>query len=243
MKPSAKIVLVFVTGLSIALIVLASGILSNSEIIEQLEDKTVYTPNANVAINANIFDGNIEIQSTSGSQIELIYTLKAPHNELSTIKIQTNETKDNNQTLLLTKAQSGLYGSSERSADLLIKLPTTSQYNLTLLSGAGNISVPKLNIQKIVVSTAKGNIVITDNQTCTHIEAISMTGDVTVNLAKNTLFYVAASVSQGSIDYSEISLDTEITTATRLKGATLAGKGQLALILSCANGKIALHYL
>lgn len=248
MKSSAKFALVGVIALSVTLFVLASGLFFTPVPIEQREDKTVYTPSLNVMLNATTFNGNIEIQSTTGDQIELIYNLKATRGEFSTIKTQTDEIKNGDQTTLITKAESSVYGASNNCADLLIKLPLSSQYNLTLISGNGNIIVPKLNLNRVSlnrvsVSTTNGNIDIKDDGVYASIEAISMNGNVRIGLAKDTSFQVAAIVVSGSIEHPGIMLDTEIETATRLKGTTSTGEGTLALTLMAVNGKITMEYL
>jgi DUF4097 and DUF4098 domain-containing protein YvlB len=242
MKSSAKIAIVIVIILAVAVIVLESGLLYTPAPVEQREDKTAYTPSLSVAIQATTFNGNIEIQTTTGSQIEIVYTIKAPSGQLHDIKTQTNETKTENQTTLITSAQESAYTSADHAANLLIKLPTTSQYNLTLLTGKGDIIKPQLNDIKVAASTANGNINIEDGS-CASIEAVSMNGNVRIGLAKETLFQVAASVGNGHIVYEGIAMNATIQSETRLKGATSAGMGTLELTLMSANGNITIEYL
>ncbi|MCL2359786.1 MAG: DUF4097 domain-containing protein [Nitrososphaerota archaeon] len=236
--------LVIVIGLTVVLVILQLGLFSTPVPLDQREDRTVYALNANVVINATIFSGNIEIQPTTGDQIEVIYTIKAPRGELSTITTKTDETITGDQTTLITSAKgSKNYINPQHTADLLIKLPASSQYTLMLLSGSGDIIIPKLNINKVSVSTTKGNINIKNDGNSNSIEAISMNGNIQIGLAKNTLFQVAASVENGTIEHPEITLNTEEKTALRLKGTTSAGEGTLSLTLMSANGNITIAYL
>ncbi len=241
MKSSLKIAVAIVIFLVAAIVILESGLLYTPPVAEQREDKTTYTPNRNVVIQATTFNGNIEIQPTTGSLIEVIYSIKTPQGHLYDIKTATNETKNENTTTLVTSAQNqasilGAY------ASLLIKLPATSQYNLTLLTANGDIVKPQLNDVKVAVSTSNGNIDIKDSN-CSLIEAVSMNGDIKVGLAQGTLFHVAASVGNGNIAYQGIAMNTTTLSATRLKGATSAGEGNLSLSLMSANGNITIEYL
>jgi len=245
MKTSVKIALLIVIALSVALVVLQSGLLYTPVALDQREDRTVCSSNENVVIDVSIFSGKIEIQPTTDDQIELIYTIKAPPGELSTIITQTDETKNEDQTTIITRANDNIkYVAPNHSADLLIKLPLDSQYNLTLLSGNGDITLSKLNLNKVRASTTQGNINIESSDSTTSIEALSMNGGIRIALAKDTLFYVAATVvGTGSIEYFGIDLDTEIATQTRLKASTSAGEGNLILTLMSTNDKITIEYL
>ncbi len=243
MKLSVIIALVIIVAFTAGIIVLESGLLTVTAPIEQREDRTTYTPNQNVAIEATTFNGNIEIQPTTGSQIEVIYTIKAPQGHLYDIKTSTNETKSQNQTTILTSAKNPAVDASSVNhlASLILKLPATSQYNLTLITGNGDIIKPQLNDINVTASTTNGNINITDDKNG-NIEAISMNGNIRIDLAKGTLFQVAASVGNGNIAYPGIALNTTIQSATRLKGATSDGEGNLSLTLMSANGNITLEY-
>jgi DUF4097 and DUF4098 domain-containing protein YvlB len=237
--------LIIVIVLTVVLVVLQLGLFSTSVPLDQREDRTVYASNEQVVIDATVFSGNIEIQSTTGNQIEVIYTLKAPRGELSAITTQTNETKKGSQTTLITKAKdSKTYLNPNHTADLLIKLPASGQYNLTLISsGGGDIIVPRLNLSKVSVSTPNGNINIENDGKSDSIEAISMNGNVRIGLAKDTLFQVAATIAgTGNIEHPGITISPEEETATSLKGATSAGEGILSLALLAGNGNITLTY-
>jgi DUF4097 and DUF4098 domain-containing protein YvlB len=243
MKASAKVAIVIVIIISVAIVVLQSGLLYTPIPIEQREDKTAYTPGLDVVIEASTFSGNIEIQPATGSQIEVIYTIRAPRGELYDIKTQTNESKNGTQTTLITSAQDSAHNSANHAADLLIKLPISNRYNLTLITGNGDITKPQLNDVKVAASTTNGNINIEDDDGCASIEAVSMNGNVQISLAKDTLFEVAASVGKGNIEYRGIAIDAEVQSATRLKGVTSAGEGTLELALMSANGNITIEYL
>jgi len=243
MKASVKIALLIVIALTVVLVVLQSGLLYTPPALDQREERSVYELNTNVVIDGLTFRGNIEIQSTTDNQIEVIYTLKAPSGELSTLITQTTEIKNGNQTTISTRAQDKItYNNPNHSADLLIKLPTSAQYNLKLISEDGDITIPKLNVGKILISTTKGNINIANNGNAESLEAVSMQGSVTIGLAKNTLFYVAAMVVNGNIHHPDITIDAEEQTATKLKGTTSGGEGTLSLTLLASQGDITIKY-
>lgn len=100
--------------------------------LAQRQDKTTYTPRQNVVIQAGTFNGNIEIHSTTGSQIEVIYNVIAAEGYLNDIKTYTNETKTDNTTTITTSAMLQTNQASNYKADLILNLPNTSTYNLTL---------------------------------------------------------------------------------------------------------------
>jgi DUF4097 and DUF4098 domain-containing protein YvlB len=238
-----KIALLIVIALTVVLVVFQLGLFYTPPALDQREERSVYELNTNVVIDAVTFRGNIEIQSTTDNQIEVIYTLKAPSGELSTLTSQTTETKNDNQTTISTRAQDKItYNNPDHSADLLIKLPVSGQYDLKLLSEDGDITIPQLNVGKVSVSTTSGNINIANNGNAKSLEAISMHGSVTIGLAKNTLFYVAAMVINGNIHHSGITIDAEEQTATQLKGITTGGEGNLALTLLASQGDITIKY-
>jgi DUF4097 and DUF4098 domain-containing protein YvlB len=243
MQASVKVAIAIVIILSIGIVLLESGVFYIPPALEQREDTTTYAPNHNVVIEAQTFCGNIDIQPSSGSQIEVTYTIKAPSGHLYDIKINNNETKTENQTRLTTTAQNhGDPTATQYTADLTLKLPSSSQYNLTLITGNGNITKPQLNDQKVAASTLNGDITLTDNGNCVSLGANCMNGNIKVNLARGTLFEVAASVGNGKIDTTGIALDTSVQNDKRLEGTTSAGEGTLTLSLVTGNGTIKLEY-
>ncbi len=243
MQTSAKIALIVVVVLAAGVILLELGIFYVDPTLETHINTATYTPNQNVVINADTFTGNIQIQPTSGSQIEVTYTIKNPTGHLTDVQIKNNETKTDTQTTLVTSAQnSGDPSSTLYSADLLLKLPTSCQYNLTLVTMNGNIVKPQLSCAKLGVSTMNGDITLTDDGAGKIIDATCMNGNINVDLPQNTLFSVVASVGNGNISYQGIQLTASTQSATRLKASTSAGEGALAIQLMTANGNIKLAY-
>jgi hypothetical protein len=205
------------------------------------EDKTVYTPMENVEIQAATFKGDIEVQVTSGSQIEVIYSITAPDGYLSDVTTSTNETKTDNLTTITATSLLLSSDSSNYMANLLIKVPNTSKYNLTLTTANGDIIKPQLNDNTVVATTNKGNIDIKDGG-ANEIDAMTLNGNINIGLTQDTLFQVAASVGNGKITHQGISLDTSTDTSTRLMGTTVGGEGNLTLALVSGNGDITVEY-
>ncbi len=212
--------------------------------LAQRQDKTEYTPRENVDIQAGTFNGDIIIQSTTGSRIEVTYNVTAPDGYLNDIKTFNNETKTDNTTTLITGAELQLSQTQESGykADLVINLPETSTYNLTLTTGNGNIIKPQINDSKVVASTSNGNIDLKDGD-AREIDVMAVNGNVKIGLTQGTLFQVAASVGNGKITHQGIALDADPDTATRLKGTTSGGAGTLNLALNTGNGNISIEYL
>ncbi len=191
--------------------------------LAQRQVKTTYTPKENVVITAATFNGNIEIRPTTSSQIELIYNIASPDGYLNEIKTNSNETKTEDTTTITTRATLQSVNDGDFTANLIINLPSTSTYNLTVTTSNGNIDIQSSNSKEI--------------------NAMAFNGNVQVGLPTGTLFQVAASVGNGQISHQGVTLDASMDTATRLKGATLGGEGNLTLTLNCGNGNIAIMYL
>jgi DUF4097 and DUF4098 domain-containing protein YvlB len=191
--------------------------------LAQRQDKTSFAANENVKIQAITFNGNIEVYPTTGSEIELVYNVAATEGYLNDIDTSTNETRNGNLTLITAKAVLQANQADDYAANLVINLPRTGNYNLTLTTSNGDVDVR------------------VDN--CFEINAMSMNGNVEVCLAQGTLFQVAASVANGNIDHQGIVLDSQTDTATRLKAATLAGEGNLVLTLMSGYGNITIKYV
>lgn len=236
----ASIVIILVIGAAGAYVFLNSALAP----LEQTQDKTILTATSNVEIQANTFSGNIEIQSITGSQIEVIYNIQTPKGHLAEIvSTTTNQsTADNTQIQAKAKIEnSNTQLKVNYRADITIKLPNNKQYNLTLNTLNGNIIKPQLNNTKITAQTGNGNIDISDGNAAS-IDASSQNGNVKINLARGTLFQVDATTANGHVTYQGIALNTNTQTSTHLNGVTSDGSGELELKLSSANGNITITY-
>jgi DUF4097 and DUF4098 domain-containing protein YvlB len=186
------------------------------------EDKSVFTPKDNVVIQATTFSGNIKVQPTTGSQIEVIYQLSAPNGYLKDIKTSANETVSDHVITINTGAAIEVNNGVLYTANLVIKVPTSSTYNLTLTTHNGNVAVQ--------VDKSREIGAITDN------------GNINVNLPQNTQFQVTASVANGKISHQGIAMDANPDSATRLKGTTISGAVSLTMTFMSGNGDITLGY-
>ena len=224
MKRSTKSIIFALVLIAAILTVCAFAVIQNAMApLEQREDKTVYTPKENVVIQASTFNGDIEIRSTTGSQIEVMYNVTAPNGYLKDIKTSTNETKSDNVTTIVTSAALQINQGVNYKASLIVNLPNNSRYNLTLTTPNGNINIQGSNSNEINAITGNGN--------------------VNISLTQNTLFQVTATTVNGNITHQGIPLDADTETTTRLKGATSDGEGNLTMALMSGNGNIAIEYI
>jgi DUF4097 and DUF4098 domain-containing protein YvlB len=189
---------------------------------EQREDTSYFTPNENVAIKAFTFNGDIVVQPTEGSQIIVTYQAQAPYGYLKDIQTSAQETQNGSLTTIVAAASCPVNVDIEYHASLIIKLPKSATYNLTLTTNSGDVNVQAQKAREVGV--------ITDN------------GDVTVNLPQSTQFQVTASVANGEISHQGITLDASTDSATRLKGATATGEGNLVLTLMSSYGNVTIKY-
>ena len=138
-----------------------------------------------VDIQATTFNGNIEIQSSASSQIEVIYNIQAPVGHLTEIATTTTNQTVNEVTNVVTEAKiadSNIQMRVNYRVDITIKVPNTSQYNLTLNTLNGNIIKPQLNDTTIVAQTNNGFIDISDDNAIA-IDASSLNGNVEISLS------------------------------------------------------------
>lgn len=223
MKRSTRSMLIAVIIIIALVTVCVAAVIYNANApLATRQDKTVYTPQGNVKIQAVTFNGNIEVHPSTSNQIEVIYDIKASNGYLNDIKTTSNETKTENLTTIITKATLQVNQASQYEASLVINVPASGNYNLTLTTSNGDVNVQVGN--------------------CAEIVAMTYNGDVNVGLPQGTLFTVAASVGNGNITHQGIALDTSNETATRLKGVTTGGEGSLELALNSGNGNIAIQY-
>jgi DUF4097 and DUF4098 domain-containing protein YvlB len=245
MKTDTKIILAVVVIVAVLLIGTYAFLNSALAPLEQKEITNSIPTAPNVEVQATTFNGNIEIQTSTSNQIEIIYKIQAPKGQLNEISARTtNQTQNSNRLIIVAEAKLTSNGvpAVNHNANIIIKLPSTSQYNLTLHTLNGNIIKPH-NINDIIVigKTENGNINIEDDN-ATSINAQSQNGNVKISLAQGTLFSVDANTSNGNVSYQGIAMNTTIQTQTHLKGNTSSGQGNLNLTLSTANGNVTLEY-
>ena len=246
MEQQTKII-VAVAVIVAAVLVVSAYVFLNSAFtpLDQREDKTSKAAAKNVEIQATTFNGDIQIQNSTNNEIEVTYNVEAPKGHLNEIvTATTNQTEDQNSFILVAEAK--LVNSNQGltvnyRANIIIKLPNTSQYNLTLHTLNGNIVKPQVNDIIVVANTDNGYIDIKDSN-CTSINASSKNGNVKVGLAQGTLFSVDANTANGNVSYQGIAMNTSVQTATHLSGSTSAGSGSTNMRLSTANGNITIAY-
>jgi DUF4097 and DUF4098 domain-containing protein YvlB len=212
--------------------------------LEQKEDKVLLDSTQNVDIQATTFNGDIVIQQSTGNHIEVIYNIETPKGQINEITTTTtNQTQDANSKIVAEAKIANSNGQIRVNyrATITIKVPSTSQCNLTLTTLNGNIIKPQLNDKTIVASTNNGRIDIKDDN-ATAVTATSLNGNVKISLVQGTLFEVDAVSSNGHVTYQDIALHTSVQTTNHLSGATTAGPGNLNLTLSSANGDVTVEY-
>lgn len=187
------------------------------------EDKSVFTPKDNVVIQATTFSGNIKVQPYTGSQIEVIYQVSAPNGYLNDVTTLAKETANGSSTTINAAAALQINNGVAYTANLVINVPRTSIYNLTLTTHNGNVNVQ--------VDKSREIGAITDN------------GNIYVNLPQNTKFQVTASVANGKISHQGITMTANPDSATRLLGNTVGGLGNLTMTFMSGNGDITLGYV
>ena len=186
------------------------------------EDKSVFTPKGTVVISASTFSGNVEIQPTTGSQIEVTYKVSAPNGFLKDIKTSANQTTSGDVTTITANAAIQINQGVAYTANVVISVPTASTYNLTLTTHNGKIDVQVEKSREIGA--------ITDN------------GNIKINVPQGTLFQATASVANGKISHQGITMNASPDSTSRLKGTTQGGAGNLVMTLMSGNGDITLAY-
>jgi DUF4097 and DUF4098 domain-containing protein YvlB len=245
MKTDTKIIsTVVVVVVTVLLIGTYVFLKSDWASLEQSEKTDVIPTAQNVEVQATTYNGNIEIQASTSNQIEVTYKIEAPKGHLNEISTSTTNQTLNPNTLVLV-AEAKLNAHSEltvnHNAKIIIKLPSTSHYDLTLHTLNGDITKPQLNDTMVVCRTDNGNINIEDDN-ATSIDAVSQNGNVQISLVQGTLFNVDANAANGNISYQGIAMNTSMQTQTQFKGNTSSGIGNMSLTLSAENGNITIEY-
>lgn len=211
--------------------------------LEQKQEQATFPGAQYVEIQADTFNGNIEIQPTNSSQIEVTYNLEAPEGRIDEIIVET--TNQTQKEALKIIAKTKLTDSTEirvnYRATIIVKLPTNDQYNLTLGTLNGNIIKPLLNDKTVTATTNNGRIDLKDDN-ATSITASSLNGNVDIRLVQGTLFKVDASTANGQVTWQGIAMNINSQTATKLNAATTQGPGNLDIKLSSANGNVSIEY-
>jgi DUF4097 and DUF4098 domain-containing protein YvlB len=245
MKSSTKIIIAVAVIIVVAVSISTYAFLNSALTpLEQKETRTTSIATQNVEIQATTFNGNIEIQTSSDNQIEVIYDLEAPQGHIEEITTASTNQTQNGNTKIIAEAKIADSNNQIRvnyRAHIIIKLPSSSQYNLTLNTLNGNIVKPQLNDNSIVATTFNGYIDIKDDN-ASSINASSLNGYVKIGLVQGTLFQVEATTANGQVTYQGIAMNTDIQTSTHLNGNTTAGIGHLNLALSTANGNVTIEY-
>ena len=244
MNLTSKIVLVVTVIVVIAVIITAyTFFIGALAPLEQRQDKTTNMATQNIEVQAITFNGDIIIETSTSNQIEVTYDVKAPQGHLNEITTATTNQTINENTKIVAEAKIENDGIKVNyRSSITIKLPSSSQYNLTLSTLNGNIIKPLLNDMNIVATTNNGYIDIKDDN-ASSIDASSLNGNVNINLLKGTLFQVDANTANGHVTCQGIAMDTTIQTTTHLKGNTTDGIGYLNITLSLANGNATIEYL
>jgi DUF4097 and DUF4098 domain-containing protein YvlB len=243
MNISSKIIIVAIVIAAIVVIITAYTFLFGALApLEQRQDKTTNVATQNVEIQATTFNGDITIETSTSNQIEVTYDVQAPQGHLNEITTSTTNQTIDEQTKII--AETKIEGSGVKvnyRSSITVKLPNSTQYNLTLSTLNGNIVKPLLNNTNIVATSNNGYIDIKDDS-ARSIEASSQNGNVNIKLSKGTLFQVDANTANGHVSYQGIAMNTTIQTTTHLKGNTTDGQGDLILNLISANGNVTIEY-
>ncbi len=102
MKSSNKIILAAAVVAAIVVVIGASFILGNGLApLEHREDTTTNEATQNVEIQASSFNGDIEIQASTGEQIEVTYSVEAPTGHLNEIVTSTTNQTQNDITTII----------------------------------------------------------------------------------------------------------------------------------------------
>ncbi len=223
MKRSTKNIILALVVIAVVIGVCVAAVIYNALAPpEQREDTSYFTPKDTVVIKASTFNGDIDVQPTEGSQIIVTYRAQAPYGYLKDIQTLAKETLNGSVTTIVAVASCPVNVAVDYHASLIIKLPKSATYNLTLTTSSGNVNVQTDKVHEVGVITDKG--------------------DVTVSLPQNTQFQVTASVANGVISHQGITLEASTDSATRLKGTTMGGEGSLVMTLMSGYGDVTIKY-
>jgi DUF4097 and DUF4098 domain-containing protein YvlB len=196
---------------------------------EHMEVTTAHSGADNITLDVSTVNGNVEIQEASDSNVTVIYEITASKGHLYDVVTGTNGTRVDNNTVHVTAEakiahpDDGFIGS--RGANIIVKVPRGTHYDLTLNTMNGNVIVPGIS-----------------GASFSRIDAATMNGDVNIKLHEGTLFYVDASTMNGRVRHGYIHMAPVTENDRTLIGPTEAGSGSLQMTLSTMNGDIGISY-
>jgi DUF4097 and DUF4098 domain-containing protein YvlB len=241
---TSKIIIGGVAIAAILAVLLISGC-TQVTTVEHREDKTLHDAAGNIDLTVTTMNGYVEIQESTDYKVEVIYDITAPTGHLQHITTGTNGSRDGNT--LTIKAEAKLADPNERpvinhGANVIVKVPKNSTYNLTITTSNGKVTVPQLNGTRMVIDTSNGDVDITAGNYSV-IDAASSNGDIGVKLQNGTQFFVDASTSNGRVRHGMIHMLPDSETDTSLVGYTESGHGNLRMVLQTSNGDVDISYV
>lgn len=240
-----KNVIIIGIALCAVLAFLSIGGCTQLTTVEHREDRTSHDAAENIDLDVTTLNGDVEIQESADFRVEVIYDITAPAGHLQHITTGTDGSR--NGSTLTIKAVAKLANTDEKpvvnhGANIIVKVPKNSTYNLTITTSNGKVVVPRLNGSRMVIATSNGNIDIAAG-TQALIDAASSNGDIAVKLLNGTEFFVDASTSNGQVRHGTIPIKSGSSTAKTLVGYTEAGNGNLRMALQTSNGDIDIRYV
>jgi hypothetical protein len=106
MNLSSKFIIVLIVIVAVALIFTATTLLNNGLApLEQKEYKTTTTATKNVTLNAETFNGDIIITTSTSDEIEVTYNIQAHQGHINEITTATTNKTLNENTEITTQAK------------------------------------------------------------------------------------------------------------------------------------------
>lgn len=239
--------------LAVAITISAYAFLNSAtaKLEQKIDTEPIEHPRTeNVTILASTFNGNVEVETTTNDTIEVTFRIQAPESHIDEIIGSIDKdliaSTSGNDILRGLNIQAHTSNATHGfivnyKADIIIKLPTNSKYNLTLTTDNGNIIKPQLDNFAVTARTDNGNIDIRDGS-ANKIIAQSANGNINLGLAQGTLFQANAISGNGKVTHEGVAMDTSIENQTHLTGSSSGGPGNLGITLSVGNGNISLYY-
>ncbi len=217
---------------------------NSEDLLEHRQDKTVHDAAENIVLDVSTVNGNIEIRESPEYDVEVTYDIKAPRGHLQDIVTSTNGTRNGNTMRIIAGAKSAnpAQPTINAGADITVKVPKNSSYNLTLVTPNGNVKVTALNGTNLTMDLENGNIDAAIGN-FTIVNGWDSNGNIAIKLLNDTPFYVDAQVGNGRVRHDDIHMAPVTDTDRHLKGYTESGNGSLHMGLSTSNGNIDISYV
>ncbi len=189
--------------------------------VEHRQDNSSHAGASKINIDLNDFNGNINVVESETNDIEVLYDVHASQGHLNDVVTNTAYVQDGDTLKITSEARqkdTGIFSHVHffyydiAGADVVVKVPRDSWYQLGLTTSNGNVAVTALNGSTITLDSDFGDIEINGGR-FDNIDASTDLGQIKANYDANIAKF---SSSSGDINLDSVGVAGSLTATTDL---------------------------